>query len=216
MPPPPLSVPSRIRALLFDCDGTLVDTMPLHWQAWIETMHEFGVEISLDFIAAYRGATVEDIVAAVSRATGRTIDRAAFIPRKQGRFRELLPGVQEIALVADLVRAHHGRLPMAIVSGGCRRNVTASLEATDLARYFPVVLTSDDPFPGKPAPDILLEAARRLGVAPQDCQVFEDGDLGLEAARAAGMLATDVRPWIGEPARPVGPERRSGGETMGP
>lgn len=195
-----IPVPPHVRALLFDCDGTLVDTMPLHWQAWIETMREFGIQISLDFIAAYRGATVHDIVKAVSQATGRTIDPKAFVPRKQGRFRELLPGVREIALVADLVRAHHGRLPMAIVSGGCRRNVVASLEATNLAQYFPVVLTSDDPFPGKPAPDLFLEAARRLGVAPAHCQVFEDGDLGLDAARAAGMLATDVRPWIGDQA----------------
>jgi len=192
-----IPVPPQIRALLFDCDGTLIDTMPLHWQAWLETLHEFGVEVSQEFLYAYRGATVTDIVAAVSRATGKTIDVAAFVPRKQGRFRELLPGVREIALVADVARAHHGRLPMAIVSGGCRRNVIASLQATGLEQYFPVVLTSDDPFPGKPAPDLFLEAARRLGVAPERCQVFEDGDLGLDAARAAGMLATDVRGCIG-------------------
>ncbi|MEI8244053.1 MAG: HAD family phosphatase [bacterium] len=191
-----IPIPPHIRALLFDCDGTLVDTMPLHWQAWLETLHAFDIQVSQEFIAAYRGATVSDIVAAVSRATGKTIDVSAFVPRKQGRFRELLPGVQEIARVADLARANHGRLPMAVVSGGCRRNVLASLDATGLTRYFPVVLTADDPFPGKPAPDILLEAARRLGVAPAHCQVFEDGDLGLDAARAAGMLATDVRPWI--------------------
>ena len=191
-----IPIPPHIRALLFDCDGTLVDTMPLHWQAWLETLHHVGIEISQDFIEGYRGATVTDIVAAVSRATGKTIDLATFVPRKQARFRELLPGVQEIALVADLARAHHNKLPMAIVSGGCRRNVVASLEATGLAQYFPVVLTSDDPFPGKPAPDLFLEAARRLGVAPELCQVFEDGDLGLDAARAANMLATDVRPWL--------------------
>lgn len=191
-----ISIPPHIRALLFDLDGTLVDTMPLHWQAWLETLHAYGIEISQEFISAYRGATVTDIVAAVSRATGKTIDMATFVPRKQGRFRELLPGVQEIALVADVARAQHGHLPMAIVSGGCRRNVMASLEATGLTQYFPVVLTSDDPFPGKPAPDLFLEAARRLGVPPTVCQVFEDGDLGLDAARAAGMLATDVRPFL--------------------
>ena len=188
-----IPVPPQIRALLFDCDGTLIDTMPLHWQAWLETLHEFGVEISQEFLYAYRGATVTDIVAAVSHATGKTIDVAAFVPRKQGRFRALLPGVREIALVADVARAHQGRLPMAIVSGGCRRNVLASLQATGLEHHVPVVLTSDDPCPGKPAPDLFLEAARRLGVEPELCQVFEDGDLGLEAARAAGMLATDVR-----------------------
>ena len=192
-----ISIPPYIRALLFDCDGTLVDTMPLHWQAWQDGLRELGIEVSVEFIATYRGATVSDIVAAINQATGHSIDAASFVPRKQARFRELLPGVREIALVADIVRAHHGQLPMAVVSGGSRRNVMASLEATEMARYFPVVLTSDDPFPGKPAPDIMLEAARRLGVAPELCQVFEDGDLGLDAARAAGMLATDVRPFLG-------------------
>ena len=153
-----LSVSSHIRALLFDCDGTLVDTMPLHWQAWQEGLRELGIEVPVEFIATYRGATV-----------------------------------------ADIVRANHGQLPMAVVSGGSHRNVMASLEATGLDSFFPVVLTSDDPFPGKPAPDIMLEAARRLGVAPEFCQVFEDGDLGIDAARAAGMLATDVRPFLGVP-----------------
>jgi beta-phosphoglucomutase-like phosphatase (HAD superfamily) len=192
-----MTIPPHIRALLFDCDGTLVDTMSIHWQAWQETLREYGIEVTPAFLEPLSGAKVTDMVAAISRHTGRSIDGETFIPRKQARFRELLPGVREIALVADLARRYYGRLPMAVVSGGCRRNVTASLETTGLTKYFPVVLTSDDPFPGKPAPDILLEAARRLGVQPGACQVFEDGELGLDAARAAGMLATDVRPWIG-------------------
>lgn len=194
-----IPVPPHVRALLFDCDGTLVDSMSLHWQAWIETLQEIGIETSIAFLAPLRGATVDDMVTAVSRASGRTIDAATFVPRKQARYRELLPGIVELAPVADLARAYAGRLPMAIVSGGCRRNVTASLQATGLLPYFSVILTSDDPLPGKPAPDIMLAAARRLGVAPEACQVFEDGELGLEAARAAGMLATDVRPWLAVP-----------------
>jgi HAD superfamily hydrolase (TIGR01509 family) len=189
-------IPSHVRALLFDCDGTLVDSMPLHWRAWTEALQSVGIDVPVEFLARYRGAIVKDILSAVNQAYGRSIDAAAFIPVKQARFRELLPGLAEIKPVADLVRAHAGRLPMAVVSGGCRQNVMASLQATGLHAYFQVILTADDPLPGKPAPDIMLEAARRLGVPPTACQVFEDGDLGLESARAAGMLATDVRPTI--------------------
>ena len=190
------AIAPHIGALLFDCDGTLVDTMPLHWEAELATFREIGIKIELEWLADIRGATLPDILAVISRHTGRQIDVDAFIACKQARFRKLLPGVQEIALVANIARTQHGRLPMAVVSGGFRCNVMTSLETTGLAKYFPVVLTADDPFPGKPAPDLFLEAARRLGVAPEHCQVFEDGDFGLDAARAAGMLATDVRPWL--------------------
>lgn len=194
--PSPIQIPPHICALLFDCDGTLVDTMPLHWQAELATLRELGIEVALDWLAGQRGSTMADVIAAISRHTGRVIDTEAFISCKQARFRELLPGAREITVVADLARAHFGRLPMGVVSGGYRGNVMASLEAIGLARHFAVVLTAEDPFPGKPAPDSFLAAASELGVPPEHCQVFEDGDLGLAAARAAGMLATDIRPWL--------------------
>ncbi len=194
--PRQIPVPSHIRALLFDCDGTLIDTMPLHWEAELATLRELGIALDPEWLAGISGATMPDVLAAIARHTGRAIDQEDFIACKQTRFRALLPGAREIAIVADLARAQYGRLPMGVVSGGYRCNVTASLEAIGLARHFSVVLTADDPFPGKPAPDAFLAAARQLGVPPAACQVFEDADLGLAAARAAGMLATDIRPWL--------------------
>jgi len=94
------------------------------------------------------------------------------------------------------VRRHHGKLPMAVVSGGRRDNVLLTLESLGLRRFFAVILTADDPIPPKPAPDLFLEAARRLEAAPGLCLVFEDGDMGLEAARLAGMRVTDVRRFL--------------------
>ena len=91
---------------------------------------------------------------------------------------------------------------MAVVSGSNRANVERALQAAGLRELFSVVLTADEGLPPKPAPDLFLEAARRMGVEPCYCQVFEDADSGLEAARQAGMLATDVRPVIGEMASP--------------
>lgn len=189
-----LVVPPYIRGLLFDCDGTLVDTMPLHWRAWQEGLKAFGVDVPVSFLEQFSGAIVTDVLARVSRHTGKKLDESVFVPRKQARFREMLHEVRELTPVADIVRMYAGKLPMAVVSGGCRQNVTASLEVVGLLKYFDVIITGDDPFPGKPAPDIMLEAARCLNVEPGLCQVFEDGELGLDAAVAAGMLATDVRP----------------------
>ena len=104
--PDPIQIPPHIRALLFDCDGTLVDTMPLHWQAELATLRELGIEVAPDWLAGNRGATMSDVIAAISRHTGRAIDAEAFIACKQVRFRELLPSTREITVVADLARAH--------------------------------------------------------------------------------------------------------------
>jgi beta-phosphoglucomutase-like phosphatase (HAD superfamily) len=108
-------------------------------------------------------------------------------------FRQNAADFQPISYVVDVARAYHGILPMAVASGGIREIVDLELDAIGIKNFFEEILTADDDIKPKPAPDLFLEAARRLGIAPEYCQVFEDGDLGLEAARIAGMLPTDIR-----------------------
>lgn len=197
---PMLLVPDGIRGLIFDCDGTLVDSLPLHYAAWEETFAELGLACPLDFLLRHNGKPTDRIVTLYNAEFGSTIDVERFTKDKEQRTYVRLEQTPPIEPVAALARRYHGHLPMAVVSGSNRPNVERALRAAGLHKLFSVMLTADDGLPPKPAPDLFLEAARRIGVEPGACQVFEDADSGLEAARCAGMLATDVRPFIGEKA----------------
>ncbi len=194
---PMLAVTSGVRGLIFDCDGTLVDTLPLHYAAWKETFAALDLACPLEFLMRHNGKPTDWIVALYNAEFGCAIDVERFTEDKERRTYALLDQARPLEPVAALARRYHGRLPMAVVSGSNRPNVERALEGAGLRALFPVVLTADDGLPPKPAPDLFLEAARRLGVDPRDCQAFEDADAGLEAARHAGMLATDVRPFGG-------------------
>lgn len=191
---PPLAVADGIRGLIFDCDGTLVDSLPLHYAAWEETFAARGLACPLDFLLRHNGKPTDHIVALYNAEFAQTIDVAQFTEDKEQRTYARLAQTPPLEPTAALARRYHGHLPMAVVSGSNRANVERALQAAGLRQLFSVVLTADDGLPPKPAPDLFLEAARRIGVAPGACQAFEDADAGLEAARRAGMLATDVRP----------------------
>jgi len=189
-----LSVDEQVQGLIFDCDGTLVDTLPLHYAAWQETFGELGLSCPLDFLVLHNGKPTEVIVELYNAKFGHSLDVGRFTAAKERRTHALLDRAKPLEPVAALARRCHGRLPMAVVSGSNRPNVERALRAAGLSDLFPVVLTADDGFPPKPDPGLFLEAARRLGVNASLCQVFEDADSGLEAAHLAGMRATDVRP----------------------
>jgi HAD superfamily hydrolase (TIGR01509 family) len=186
-------VPDQIQGLIFDCDGTLVDSMPLHMRAWEFAIKKECGEWDHDLVFSMKGMKGRDIVASYNAKLNLSLDPVRISAIKQQFFIDHYKETVVIEPVVDVVLRYFGKLPMAVASGGSRVNVHRELEHAGLIKYFPVILTADDDVLPKPAPDIFLEAARLIGVAPVHCQVFEDGDMGLDAGRAAGMLVTDVR-----------------------
>ena len=188
-----ITVAKGVKGLIFDCDGTLADTMPIHLAAWSATFAARGISCPPEFIKQVTGMPAEKIIDEFNRRYNHKIDPRAFAAEKNRRARLRLEEALPIQPVVDIVLQHRNLLPMAVASGGTRENVLLTLDSIGLTNCFETVLTADDPVAPKPDPHIFLEAARRMRVEPALCQVFEDGAPGIEAARRAGMIATDVR-----------------------
>jgi HAD superfamily hydrolase (TIGR01509 family) len=188
-----IETPEHIQCLIFDCDGTLVDSMPLHMKAWEHVITVQGGVWNYDFLFDKKGTPEERLVNLYNEHFGATLNPQDTVRIKHEFFKANAKELAPIPEVVDVVLRFRGQLPMAVASGGVREIVDFELDALGIRNCFKAILTADDGIEPKPAPDIFLEAARRLGIAPEYCQVFEDGDLGLAAARSAGMLATDVR-----------------------
>lgn len=190
-----LAIPDRpFRGYIFDCDGTLADTMPLHYRAWRRAMAEEGIEFPEALFYAWGGRPAREIVTELAQRSGRIIDAEEVAARKERYFEEILHEAEPIEPVLDIARRMHGLAPLAVASGGMRQIVEATLNHLGARHLFDAVVCYGDYARGKPAPDPFLEAAKRIGVPPQDCLVFEDSPTGLEAARAAGMAAVLVPP----------------------
>lgn len=189
-PVPPYS------ALIFDCDGTLVDTMPAHYEAWCAALAPVGIEFSRDRFYSLAGVPTVTIVEMLAREQRVICDAVATAHDKDQRFLPLIDRAVPIDLVVAIARREHGRRKLAVASGGFRWVVERTLEVAQIAPLFDAVVTAEDVKRGKPAPDVFLRAAELLAVEPAKCIVYEDADLGLEAARAAGMACVDIRPWI--------------------
>jgi len=192
-----LKIPAgEFRAYLFDCDGTIVDSMPLHYIAWKTALAEWNCVYGESLFYSWGGKPTREIIAALNEMYGLNMPVEAVAERKEQLYFELLPRLKAIPEVMEHIEAEQGQIPFAVVSGGRQDSVVRSLSTLGLLERFKTIVGAEDYSRAKPAPDAFLLAAERLGVAPADCLVFEDTDLGIEAATAAGMAYVKVpAPW---------------------
>jgi len=193
----PFEIDPGARGLIFDLDGTLADTMPLHLEAWKHACEIYHIDFSSEFLHRHTGIPAWKIAEILLRETGseERVSLKDFLSAKSEWFRRIQPGVKVVEPVAEIVRRYHNILPMAVGTGGHHEAVHRTLEITGMKRYFDVVVTANDVTNHKPHPETFMKCAELLNIPPEHILVFEDGDLGIEAARKAGMMAVDVRPW---------------------
>lgn len=187
-------LPAGTTGLVFDCDGTLADTMPLHYLAWKEALGEHGVDFPEAMFYEMAGIPTVRIIELLNERHGYAMPVMETFERKEALYLKLLPKVKAIGEVTAFVDAYRGRLPLAVATGGTRAIVEKTLGAIGMQDCFDAIVTADDVKHGKPAPDIFLESARRLGQPAERCVAFEDAELGIQSARAAGMYVIDIRP----------------------
>ena len=188
-----MTFPPHIKGLIFDCDGTLADSMPLHWRAWQLITARHDLHFPEDRFYALGGVPSRDIFRMLAEEQGRSVDHIALSHEKEEAYLRLLPQVEPLHAVVEIAQANAGKMPLAVASGGTQPIINDVLEHLKIRHLFAAVVTSEMVTRQKPAPDIFLEAARRIGVPPESCRAYEDTDLGLQAIRAAGMEAVDVR-----------------------
>jgi HAD superfamily hydrolase (TIGR01509 family) len=188
-----LPIPAgAFKAYLFDCDGTIVDSMPLHYIAWKTALGEWNCPFPEDLFYSWGGKPVDEIISTLNAMHGLHMPVEQVGTRKEGLYFDLLPQLKAIPEVVEHIEAQRRRIPFAVVSGGRRNSVIRSLTTVHLLDRFQTIVGAEEYTNSKPAPDAFLLAAERLGVAPADCLVFEDTDLGIQAATAAGMASVLV------------------------
>ncbi|MFG0288541.1 MAG: HAD family hydrolase [Rhodopirellula sp. JB044] len=185
---------NRFDGLIFDCDGTLTDSMPLHFRAWREALSARGVEFTENRFYSMAGMPTDKIISILSNEQNVTIDVESTADAKEEAFESLMGDLQPLQVVCDCAARHRGQIPMAVASGGIRPIVEQQLKHIGILDWFDTIVTSEDTELHKPEPDAFLLAAKQLGVDPKRCLVFEDSPLGFDAACRAGMEFIDVRP----------------------
>ena len=182
------------QAYLFDCDGTVVDSMPLHYIAWKKALAEWNCTFDEELFYSWGGLPVAEIISLLNQRQRLSMSVEDVSSRKEDLYFDLLPQLKPIPEVVEHMKRQHGRIPFAVVSGSTRESVTASLTLVQLLDKFDTLVCAGDYKKSKPDPEAFLLAASKLGVLPEMCLVFEDTDMGIQAANAAGMASVKIPP----------------------
>jgi beta-phosphoglucomutase family hydrolase len=188
-----IQIPSHVRGLVFDCDGTIADTMPAHYRSWVKALGPYGVEFPEALFYEMGGIPTPKIIEILNERHGHNMPVMETAMYKEGLFEQEIANVMAIEPVVRVIREYDGKLPMAVATGGFRHVCKKILETVGVLDRFEVIVAAEDVKHGKPAPDVFLEAAKQIGVDPKLCLAFEDANLGIQAATAAGMTVIDVR-----------------------
>ena len=191
-----LSVDPRAKGLIFDIDGTISDTMSIHLVAYQQTAVEYGFEITPEIFYSMSGIPAFQTSVLLKKEFNMDFDPLEFSNKKEALFLRNIHLALPIMPVINIIREYFGKLPMACGTGGTRFYALKTLELAGVRSYFEHIVTAEDVKNHKPHPDTFLKAAELIGIAPQYCQVFEDSHLGIQAANSAGMIATDILPFI--------------------
>jgi len=183
------------KGLIFDIDGTICDTMPIHFIAWQQTAAEYGIEFTPELFVEVTGIPALQTSQYLKERFNLDFDEVEFTRVKEERYEQNMEKAKPIEPVIKIIRENKGKLPMACGTGGSQYLAWKTLEIAGVKDCFEHVVAAEDVIHHKPFPDTFLKAAELIGVQPSDCEVFEDGLLGLQAAASAGMMFVDVTPF---------------------
>lgn len=192
-------VPSDAKGLIFDLDGTIIDSMPLHYDGYNHALVPYEVHYSVDLFHSRGGIPTRDtlqMIAEENQLNNFNIEQA--LEEKRSFVEQNLDRIRLIAPVLDTIKAYHTKLPMAVGTGSNRKVVDQLFERFSLGQYFNHVVTASDVTHFKPHPETFLKCASLIDIKPEDCVVYEDGLPGMQAARAAGMKVIDVTKYLGQ------------------
>lgn len=182
----------KAKALIFDLDGTLADTMPVHFWAYKNILVEYGITFTPELFATLAGIPAVGTIEKLNEMFGASMDAPKVGMQKEAEYEKIMDKMKPILPVVDVVKKYHGKIPMAVGTGGYNRLAWKTMHILGLDKYIDILVSSEQVERPKPFPDTFLKCAELMGVEPAVCEVFEDGEPGMKAAKNAGMMATLV------------------------